>query len=380
MGTEIGKETADLIDPEDPGDPRDQLDSIDEIDPIDRIAATIPSAPKNLMGSPLGEELLEDAHSFEFFQAVSLLQRLRTDMRPVGGFSSPESEVVRFRVNQRLGFPASEIQNLELKDDAPAEMMVNFMGLTGPQGVLPYTYSELILERARAKDYSLAAFLDIFNHRAISLFYRAWQKFRFPVTYSTGKHDLFTRYLLDLVGLGTSGLRDRQEIDDEALLHYVGLIAMQSRSATALEQVLADYFEVPVEIHQFTGAWYGLDRSTQCMMRDEESPSTEVGSGAVVGDAIWDRQGRVRIRIGPLDMDRYNDFLPQGSAYDSLRAITRFFRKQTLDFEVKLVLDRSQVPAIELDLDSSRPARLGWVSWAKTIPLNADPDDTILSL
>ncbi len=91
--------------------------------------------------------------------------------------------------------------------------------------MLPYTYSELILERIRAKDHALAAFFDIFNHRAISLFYRAWQKSRFPVTYSAGPRDLFTRYLLDLIGLGTDGLRDRQEIEDEALLHYVSLVA-----------------------------------------------------------------------------------------------------------------------------------------------------------
>lgn len=362
MATEIGPENADLIDP---------LDTIEPIEPIN---------PTERMESLLGHELTEDPCSFEFFQAVALLQRLRTDRRPVGHFSSPENEVVRFRVNQRFGFPASEIQKLEAKDDAPAEMMVNFMGLTGPMGVLPYTYSELILERARAKDYSLASFLDVFNHRAISLFYRAWQKSRFPATYSSGPHNLFTHYLLDLVGMGTAGLTDRQEIEDEALLHYVSLFGMQSRSAEALEQILGDYFEVPVEVQQFTGAWYSLDSSTQCAMRDEESASAQVGTGAVVGDAIWDRQGRVRIRIGPLGMDRYNDFLPQGSAYAALKAITRFFSNQCLDFEVQLVLDRSQVPKIELDMDSSQPARLGWVSWAKTAPLSVDPDDTILSL
>jgi type VI secretion system protein ImpH len=365
MATEIGTEAADLMDPD---------------DPLDRTETEDAANRKDLMGSLLGSELVEDAHSFEFFQAVALLQRLRPNMRPVGHFSSPENEVVRFRINQRLGFPASQIQKLEVNGDAPAEMMVNFMGLTGPSGILPYTYSELILERAKAKDFSLASFLDIFNHRAISLFYRAWQKARFPVTYSSGSRDLFTQYLLDLVGLGTNGLRDRQEIEDEALLHYVGLVAMQARSATALEQILGDYFEVPVEIHEFTGAWYGLDRSTQCFMKDEESPSSQVGSGAVVGDAIWDRQGRVRIRIGPLSMERYNDFLPQGSAYSALRAITRFFSNQCLDFEVQLVLDRNQVPQVELDLDSSQPSRLGWVSWARTVPLTADPDDTILSL
>lgn len=334
----------------------------------------------DLTESQLGMELVEDACSFEFFQAVSLLERLRETMRPVGGFSSPEVEAVHFRVNPRLGFPASEIQSIELHDDSPAKMMVNFMGLTGPMGVLPYTYSELILERARAKDSSLASFLDIFNHRAISLFHRAWQRYRFPVTYAAGSRDFFTQYLLDLLGLGTAGLRDRQEIEDEGLMHYVSLIAMQSRSAAALEQVLGDYFEVPVEVQQFTGAWYGLDQSTQCLMDEKESPSSQIGSGAVVGDAVWDRQGRVRIRVGPLGLERYNDFLPEGSAFAALRAIARFFSNDCLDFEVQLVLDRTEVPAIELDLSASHPARLGWVSWAKTATLGADPDDTILAL
>jgi len=237
-----------------------------------------------------------------------------------------------------------------------------------------------MLERARAKDHSLASFFDIFNHRAISLFHRAWQRARFPVTYAAGNHDLFSRYLLDLLGIGTTGLRDRQEIEDEALMHYISLTAMQSRSAVALEQILADYFDVPVDVQQFTGAWYGLDRSTQCEMNDKESVSIQIGSGAMVGDAVWDRQGRVRIRIGPLSMERYYDFLPQGSAHKALGAITRFFSNDCLDFEVQLVLERSQVPTIELDLNSSHPARLGWVSWAKTAPLGVDPDDTILAL
>jgi type VI secretion system protein ImpH len=344
------------------------------------MATKIGKETNHLTDSLLGERLVDDACSFEFFQAVTLLQRLRPDSQHVGGFSSPEDESVHFQVNQRLGFPASQIQSLEVRGDARPEMTVNFMGLTGPMGILPYAYSELILERMRAKDHTMAAFLDIFNHRAISLFYRAWQRSNFAVTYSTAGHDLITQYLRDMVGLGTPGLRDRQEVDDEAILHYVSLMASTLRSAVALEQVIADYFEVPVEIQQFTGGWYGLDRGTQCAMREEESPSTQVGSGAVVGDAVWDRQSRVRIRIGPMGIDRYCDFLPGGGAHKSLRAITRFFTNQCLEFEVQLVLDRTQAPSIELDLDSSNPARLGWVSWAKTEPLNCDPDDTILIL
>jgi len=333
-----------------------------------------------LKDTELGEKLAEDPCGFEFFQAVTLLQRLSAGLQPVGGFSQPEEEAVHFRVNPRLGFPASQIQSIEVPVDGPPEMMVNFMGLTGPSGALPYTYSELILERIRAKDHGLAAFFDIFNHRAISLFYRAWQRSRFPVTYSAGPRDLFTRYLLDLIGLGTEGLRDRQEIEDEALLHYASLVAMQARSATALEQIIEDYFEVPVEIQQFTGAWYGLDDATQCAMTDMDSPSCQIGGGAVVGDAVWDRQARVRIRLGPLSMERYCDFLPEASAYTALRSLTRFFSNQSLEFELQLVLDRTQAPGTELDIEATNAVRLGWVSWLKTAPLGMDPDDTILTL
>ncbi len=368
MGTEIGTPASGLMQPS----------GLTEI-------TKLPATPEEtqaaiLAESPLGLDLRDDAPSFEFFQAVALLQRLMSDRRPVGHFSSPEDEVVRFHANPRMGFPASEVQQLEFHANAPADMMVNFMGLTGPQGVLPYVYSELILERLRAKDHTLQSFFDIFNHRAISLMYRAFQRTRFPVNYAAGSRDYFTQYLRDLLGIGTSGLRDRQAIEDEALMHYVSLVAMQSRSAAALEQILADYFEVPVEIEQFTGAWYSIDASTQCAMNEKDTMSTQIGGGAVVGDAVWDRQGRARIRIGPISMARYDDFLPGGSAHAALRSITQFFSNGCVDFEAQLVLDRKEVPAVELDFDAKHPARLGWVSWAKTAPLSADPDDTILAL
>ncbi len=241
-----------------------------------------PSGTKNssLTNPAIAQELEDDAYSFEFFQAVTLLQRLRADLRPVGKFSNPEDEAVQFRVNNKLGFPASQIQHIEWQNDKPAEMLVNFMGLTGPMGVLPYSYTELILERLKAKDFSLQSFFDIFNHRSISLFYRAWQKYRFPVTYSLNEQDLFTHYLLDLIGLGTEGLQDRQALPDESLLHYVALLGMQSRSAAALEQLIGDYFQVPVECEQFRGAWYALDPATQCSMEDKQSQSEQPACGS----------------------------------------------------------------------------------------------------
>jgi type VI secretion system protein ImpH len=259
-------------------------------------------------------------------------------------------------------------------------MEVNFMGLFGPLGVLPLYYTELIAERARVRDAALIDFLNIFNHRMISLFYRAWEKYRFPIANERGDLDQVGRRLLDFIGLGTPGLQDRQRIADSALMFYSGLLSQQPRCAANLESLVAEYFDVPVEVEQFVGAWYKLDESTQFCMNDGNSVSEQLGFGAVVGDEVWDTQGRVRLRIGPLRMLRYLDFLPKGAAYAPLRAIVEFFAGAEIDFEVQLILDRRDVPVCELGAEGESGPRLGWITWARTQPMVRDPGETILPL
>ena len=254
------------------------------------------------------------------------------------------------------------------------------MGLTGPEGVLPNPYTSLIIERQREGDTSLRDFLDIFNHRIISLFYRAWRKYRFDVACERGERDLFSRHLLSLLGLGTDGMRDRQHVSDESLIYYAGLLSQRPRSAQALQQILADYFDVPVAIEQFAGGWYRLDPETQCRLAEENNDSGELGFGAVVGDEMWNQQSRVRIVLGPLSLERYADFLPDGQSFAPLRSWVQFFSNDEWDFELKLILEREQVPACTLGAEGVSAPQLGWVSWVKTIPLNRDPGDTVLAL
>src|SRR5262249_4364848 len=153
-------------------------------------------------------------YTFGFFQAIRLLERLCPDRKPVGRFVNPSEEVAHFGANPSLAFPASEIQSLEASPGQPARMTVNFMGLTGPLTALPQWYTVLVADRLRANDKALRDFLDIFNHRFISLFYQAWEKYRFPISYERGELDRFSHLLPDLIGMGTRGLQDRQAIPD----------------------------------------------------------------------------------------------------------------------------------------------------------------------
>lgn len=319
--------------------------------------------------------LFAEPWAFEFFQAVRLLEQLQPDRAPVGAFEEPRQETVRFTTASSVAFPASELQSLEASK--PPRMAVNFLGLTGPQGMLPLAYSLYVAERQRAGDHALKSFLEIFDHRILSLFYRAWEKTHVSVSYARTGRDWLTRYLLDLVGLGTHGLQGRLAVPDDALLAYAGLFSASSHSAAGLEQLLGDYFGVPVSLQQFVGGWYPLSRAAQSEL-GEESMASSLGLGAVAGDEIWDQQSRVRVRIGPLTREQYETFLPGGSAHEPLQALTRFYTNGQIDFEIQLVLTREDVPPCRLD--DAFPLPLSWCTWLRTTPMSRDPDDTVFSL
>jgi type VI secretion system protein ImpH len=329
---------------------------------------------------PIAELLEREPYTFEFFQAVRLLSRMYPERQVVGRFTRPEEEVVHFGANPEVSFPPSEIHSLERSDDGPALLRVNFMGLTGPLGVLPLAYSQFVLERLRARDHTVRDFFDIFNHRMISLFCQAWEKYRFVIPYERRERDRFSYRVLALLGLGTPGLQQRQDVADDSLLFYSGLLSGHARSATGLRQLLQDYFGVPVEIEQFVGAWYPVDRDSQYSLGESERDEERLGFGCVVGDEVWDQQSRVRIRMGPLAFDQYMDFLPGGSAWRHVKAMTGFFAGNEYDMELQLVLRREDVPACELPANPEAAPRLGWTSWVKNAPFGRDPGETLLEL
>ncbi len=329
---------------------------------------------------PLRQVLEENAPGVQFFQAVRLLQKLQPRRNPVGGFVTPDSEAARFRAHPSMSFPPSEIYSLDWKEGAPPELEVNFMGTNAPVGVLPHVYTELLLERMRARDHAMRDFLDLFNHRMISFFYRAWEKYRFQFAYERGELDNAAQCLLPLLGLGTKGLQGRQEVPDDALMFYSGLLAHKPHSAAALKQVLEAYFEVPVEVEQFAGRWYRLQASDQTQLDESEGLSEQLGFGAVIGDEVWEEQSVVRLRLGPLDLERYLDFLPTGTAYGPLQALLKFIYHEEFDFEVQLVLKSAEAPPLELGREDESAPRLGWVTWARTQPMHRDPGETILQL
>jgi type VI secretion system protein ImpH len=170
------------------------------------------------------------------------------------------------------------------------------------------------------------------------------------------------------------------DVRDQALLFYTGLLALQPRSAAALASLVEDYFEAPAQVQQFVGAWHELSPADCCSI-DGDSFNAQLGITAVVGDAVWDRQSKIRVRLGPLPAAQYLEFLPGGAALTSLRSLAAFFTNGEAEVEVQLVLKRAETPACELGRVGEDGPRLGWFTWMKSRPdFDRDPSDTVLLL
>lgn len=349
--------------------------------------------------SPLdNHRLQEEGYRFEFFQAVRLLERLFRERAPVGGESLPRDEVVKFRVHQSLCFPPSPIHDISpaTNDGDPAQMTVAFFGLTGPLGVLPRHYTELLVSRQNQKKDPLRDFFDLLNHRLLSLFYRAWEKYRFPIGYERAvqqgdRDDSFSLALFDLMGMGTAGLRERLDSGDEALLFYSGLLAQRPHSASALQAILQDFFRVPVAIESCVGQWLAVVKADRTRI-GTQGANHRLGESAMAGAQVWDQQAKFLLRVGPLSFNTFCDFLPNGRLYRQFMQLVRFIVGQEFDFDVQLILKAVDVPDHGWLKPGQRPAevgpsrqtlpsplpRLGWTTWLGATKFTHDANDLVL--
>jgi type VI secretion system protein ImpH len=312
----------------------------------------------------LKERLFKEFYRFSFFKAVYLLELLSPERKPVGRTLMPGEEVVRFSVKPGLSFPPSEIANLKQEDGKrPVNMEVAFMGLIGPSGVLPYWYNELAVERNRQKDFALTAFLDIFHHRLISLFYLAWKKYRIAENFMAGAKDRLSEHLLGLIGLGTPGLAGRIGVGRESLIFYSGLLSRPVPSAAAIEGAVEYFSGTRVGVEQF------IDRTISVPPEDQTQlgvANGRLGVDALCGNSAWENQTKFRIHLGAMGYGHFLRLLPTGDLLRPIFSLVRYMVGVEYEFEVRLFLTREEVPPCVLGMESAASPRLGWSTWLKT--------------
>nr|WP_315189137.1 type VI secretion system baseplate subunit TssG [uncultured Albidiferax sp.] len=352
------------------------------------------------------QRLLDTPFRFQFFQAVRLIE-LWLKRQGVGE-DLALADHLRFTNRISLGFPASEIEALridppgiERTEVALADAFRNgellhlrltpsFMGFLGSNGTLPSHYTERIAaHQFLEKDEGPRAFLDTFSQRALALFYGAWRKYRLELQYdhsATGTDkDHFLPLLLSLAGLGHKSLHNRLHAQgagdaggpasdgvlDASLGHFAVALRQRPVSAALMQRVLADHFAVPLAIEQFVGCWYDVPPLHQTRLG---STNAVLGKAAMVGKRVWQRDLRVRLRIGPLVRKDFLLFLPGAGAACALKKVLTMFTGVCLEYEVQLILLASEV--VGASLHSQRVGgRLGADLFLTTRPEMHDRSD-----
>jgi type VI secretion system protein ImpH len=281
--------------------------------------------------------------------------------------SADPAEVMRFRTPSGLVFPPADVLEIDARGPQP-ELTVGVMGLTGPSGVLPRSYTDVVTQTRRGRSMALHDFLDMLGHRFVGFFARAGTKYRPARAAETaalrgpGAADPVTQTLLALTGYGTAHLTPRLLAGAEPILHYAGLFAMRPRSADRLGTMLSDWLGMRVTVEEFAGAWLNLpvDQRTRI---GAHGAFNRLGMDAAIGIRAWDPQARFVLRVGPLDLGGFQRLLPDRLALHQLVSLIRAYVGFELGFAVNPVLAARDVPPLRLDAQAEPPPRLGWNTW-----------------
>ncbi|MET4696830.1 type VI secretion system baseplate subunit TssG [Endozoicomonas lisbonensis] len=345
------------------------------------------------------ERLKAKPQQFDFFQAVRLLEVIsRTDKsrrekfasQPVAELAPPHKEFVHFHASPGLAFSATDIVRLKVQEQEQTpdpenrhqwRMEVSFMGLVGSQGVLPQHYSETVLKELKARNRGLRDFLDLFHHRTLSLFYRAWVKYQLPVQFERQRRgsnqagsDVYSQAIKSLAGLGLPGLQNRTSLSDDIAGGMAGLLGRSVPSAMALKSAIRHHFGLQAEIEQFIGDWNAIPPDLQTRMPGPSNRykgvNNVLGRNVVLGQESWQVQSRFRIVLEPMPYRQYMDFLPGSRRLEALRSLVNMFAGHELDFDIHIQVKQQELQPLQLTQTEDYYPMLGLNSRLKSDQVN----------
>jgi type VI secretion system protein ImpH len=310
------------------------------------------------------QQLLDGPQRFQFMQAMRLLLR---QLRDEGvAYETALNDVLRFQNSLSLAFPAGDIEALlsvPAQGAAPRQLIVTpaFIGLLGANGSLPLHHTERIATQEwQHRDTGARAFLDILSSRLVTQLFEAWSKYRLEYRHELQGRDALGPVLAALAGFGAQATPQA----DDVCANYAALLRNRPISALAIQRVLSAHFRVPVVLAQFHGCW---DRLPANRLSTLGGPNPRLGYGATLGVRQWRADLRPRLKIGPLEDDQFQRFLPHGQAAQELAALLGRFGTPRLQYEVRLLLGSAARRPLSLcTRQPDRARQLGWNAFLST--------------
>ena len=319
-------------------------------------------APETGRPTPSLREVLEgETHGFSLFQALRLLEFSEPGAPPLGQRGPFEKESVRLRGYPSLAFPKTSIASVS-QETVPSSgrnrtvLMTPILGLYGPDSPLADHITEDILHE-RDDETAVPDFLDIINHRLLSLLYRGWASYRLYVECTDWGQDSLSRQLDALFDLGT---QTAPGLGSESMMPIVGLLMQRPRSASGLQTVLHHYFPgVPLHIQQCIPRIVEVTPEQRTRLG---TANCSLGRNTLVGAKLVDTTSKFRVVMELTGAAKLADFQPGGTSYVRLDGLIELWCQDQLEWELQLVLRKTDVSLASLS--SKNPTtKLGVNSW-----------------
>jgi type VI secretion system protein ImpH len=293
---------------------------------------------------------------FDYFTVLRHLERTFADRPRIGDSAARREDFVQLGQDPFMDFPASNLARVVLNDDKPLKVFVKYLGLLGPQGALPLATTEEAYHYVLSQDDAFPRFLDVFNHRFIQLFFRAWADSRPIVQHDRPKADRFIAYIGSAIGIGSKPYQDLDSVPDAAKLGFAGLMGAQAKCASRLAGAVCGLFNVKAEVEEFVGSRLMIEAAEWTILGRRYN---RLGEDMLLGRTVFSVQDKIRVRIFTKNLAQYIRFLPTGDLCEPLADLVFFYNGEQLDWDVELAIPTGAVEPIRI----GKFGQLGWTSW-----------------
>jgi type VI secretion system protein ImpH len=252
-----------------------------------------------------------------------------------------------FEVDPSLAFPPSDVSFVKI-DKRQVTVRLSMMNILGASSPLPIWFSDYVC-RGGAGAEVLRDFLSILQNRLHAMWVRAHLKYNLWSDNANTAKWIFEKMSAR-----------RLEQFENGDLFLLGAFSRRVKSVDGLKQIIKSVWkDIPVTIIENIGRW------TSIQNRYPLGHNIRLGVGAVIGSKVYDRTAKFRISLGPLDIDTYKSFLPDGHNYQLLKNMICLYIDEPLICEVEIICRRCHF----------NPAQIGKSGLGRMVILGNGGDD-----